>query len=78
MREMLLSPDGNKIAIRSDQEDPEAWNAWGVFSALHGGHWSATSELWGWTVLTATEEVLVNPAPPVEEFFDEPYEGDPA
>lgn len=71
MREMLLSPDGTKVAIRSDQADPEAWNAWGVFSAIHGGHWSATSELWGWTFLTTTDEVLVKPAAPEPESFDE-------
>lgn len=72
MREMMVSPDGDKVAIRSDQPDPEAWNAWGVFSALHGGHWSATSELWGWQKLAATEEFLENPQPVEEEFFYEP------
>lgn len=64
MREMLVSPDGNAIAVRSDQSDPEAWNAWGVMHALNGGHWSATAELIGWTVLAATEETLPAPEQP--------------
>ena len=36
MREMLVSPDGNAVAIRTDQTDPEGWNAWGVINALNG------------------------------------------
>lgn len=55
-RQYLISPDGNAVAVRSDQADPEAWNACGVMHALHGGHWSASAELVGWTVAEATEE----------------------
>lgn len=50
-REIKISPDGNSVAIRSDA-DPDAWNAYGVMSAIHGGHWSASSELTEWTTVT--------------------------
>lgn len=63
VREYLISPDGNAVAVRTDQADPEAWNAWGVIHAQHGGHWSATAELFGWTVAEATEETLLEPEP---------------
>jgi len=70
-RQVLLSPDGNRVAIRSDQADSQAWNAWGVFDARHGGHWSAQSELDGWTVLAVTDEVLPSSQPdPVVEMED--------
>ena len=67
-RQYLVSPDGKAVAVRSDQADPEAWNAWGVIHAQHGGHWSATAELIGWTVAEATDETLeaTPPAPPAE------------
>ncbi|MCB1287435.1 MAG: hypothetical protein KDB47_07010 [Mycobacterium sp.] len=68
MREMLVSPDGNAVAIRTDQTDPEGWNAWGVINALNGGHWSKTAELIGWTVLDATEEVIAAPQPDNPEY----------
>ena len=63
VREYLISPDGNAVAVRSDQADPDAWNAWGVIHAQHGGHWSATAELIGWTVAEATGETLSAPGP---------------
>ena len=53
VREIRVSPDGNSVAVRSDAP-AEAWNAWGVMSALHGGHWSATSELADWTAVGST------------------------
>lgn len=72
-RLVLVSPDGNAVAIRSDTPDPDAWNAWGVIHAQHGGHWSASPELYGWTVVEATADVLEPPAqeelPPLPDPF---------
>lgn len=68
MKDMLVSPDGDAVAIRSDVEDSEAWNAWGVMHSRHGGHWSATRELYGWTYVEATEESLAAPEPEVIDF----------
>jgi hypothetical protein len=63
-RQYLVSPDGDAVAVRTDQTDPEAWNAWGVIHARHGGHWSASAELIGWTVAETTDETIEAPAPP--------------
>ena len=64
-RQYLVSPDGDAVAVRSDQADPEAWNAWGVIHAQRGGHWSATAELIGWSVAEVTDETIeAPPAPP--------------
>lgn len=52
-REIRVSPDGNYVAIRSDATDPQAHNAWGVMHAVHGGHWSMTSEVETWEVLSS-------------------------
>jgi len=56
MAEIRISPDGQAVAIRSEQEDETAWNAWGVIHRRHGGHWSSTSELTDWPVV----EILPN------------------
>lgn len=72
MKDMLVSPDGNAIAIRSDVEDAEAWNAWGVMHSRHGGHWSSTRELYGWTFIAATEQTLTAPEPEILEDFPPP------
>lgn len=50
-REIRISPDGDSVAIRSDVEDPEARNAWGVMRANKGGYWTATAQIADWTVL---------------------------
>lgn len=50
-REIRLSPDGNAVAIRSDEPDAEAITAWGVMRALKGGFWARTSQVADWTVL---------------------------
>lgn len=50
-REIRLSPDGNSVAIRSDDPDPESTKAWGVMRATRGGYWCATSQIADWTVL---------------------------
>jgi hypothetical protein len=54
VREIRVSPDGNSVAVRSDA-GVDDWNAWGVMSAIHGGHWSSTSELAGWTPVAGGE-----------------------
>lgn len=67
-RAVKVSPDGFMVAVRSDVEDENAWNAWGVMHAFHGGHWSSTSELEGWSDVTAVDPPLVpqNPETPPE------------
>lgn len=55
MREIRVSPDGNSVAIRSDNADG-AWNGWGVMGIPNGGHWSAGSEIENWTVLQEGSE----------------------
>lgn len=63
VREVRVSPDRKSVAIRSDNP-AESWNAWGVMNAINGGHWSATSELEGWTTLDVPEgEPEPEPAP---------------
>lgn len=44
MRELRVSPDGDKVAIRGDAADENAPNAYGVFDAVNGGHWAALSD----------------------------------
>jgi len=74
VRQTLVSPDGNAVAVRSDQADPEAWNAWGVIHAQNGGHWSATAELIGWQFTEATGEVVLEPGPDEPEMIPPPPE----
>lgn len=50
-REIRVSPDGDAVAIRSDDQDPESTKAWGVMRALKGGYFCATSQVAEWTVL---------------------------
>jgi hypothetical protein len=52
MREIRVSPDGNAIAIKTDSEN-DAWNAYGVIHAIHGGHWIIGSEVKDWEILRA-------------------------
>lgn len=53
------------VAIRSDSA-VDAWNAWMVGHCFHGGHWSATSELTGWSVVTAVQAPAPEAVPPGE------------
>lgn len=53
-REVRISPDGNAVAIRSDNP-ADAWNTWGVIHAINGGHWAKTSEVADWSVVTAVQ-----------------------
>lgn len=64
-REIRVSPDGKMVAIRSDSA-VDAWNAWMVGHCFHGGHWSATSELTGWSVVTAVQAPAPEAVPPGE------------
>jgi hypothetical protein len=50
-REIRISPDGDSVAIRTDEQDPESIKAWGVMRALKGGYWARTAQLDDWTVL---------------------------
>lgn len=51
MREIRVSPDGDSVAIRSDDPDPESTKAWGVMRALKGGYWARSEQVKDWTVL---------------------------
>ena len=50
-REFRVSPDGDAVAISSDN-DPDGREAWGVFHATRGGHWGDTAEVEDWTVIS--------------------------
>jgi hypothetical protein len=72
MREVKVSPCGDMVAVRSDAA-PDAWNAWGVMSAINGGHWSKSSELESWAVATVSAppaapepDPVPEPEPPVD------------
>jgi hypothetical protein len=54
VREVRVSPDGDSVAIRSDNA-PDAWNAWGVMNAINGGHWAKTDQLTDWIVRPPVE-----------------------
>jgi hypothetical protein len=71
-REYLVSPDGRAVAVRTDNPDPES-KAWGVIHCDNGAHWSASSELEDWLVITASGE----PAPADPPVEDPPVEDPP-
>jgi len=50
-REIRVSPDGDAVAIRSDDTDPESIKAWGIMRALKGGYWARSAQVDGWTVI---------------------------
>jgi len=60
-REVRVSPDGLSVAIRGDNP-ADAFNAWMVGHAIHGGHWASTEELASWSVVTAVEPPADSPA----------------
>lgn len=51
-REIRLSPDGNSVAIRTDETDDESTRAWGVMRVGRGGYWARTSQVADWSVLS--------------------------
>ena len=53
-RQVKVSPDRTCVAIRSDAAE-DAWNAWGVFSAIHGGHWCGDADIADWDVVDVPE-----------------------
>lgn len=55
VRPVKISPDRTAVAIRSDAPI-DAWNAWGVMSALHGGHWSTDQDIQNWVPLDVPAE----------------------
>lgn len=48
-REIRISPDGDSVAIRSDN-DADSWNAWAVMNAVNGGYWAKNEQVADWTV----------------------------
>ena len=50
MREIRVSPDGNSVAIRNDDDDNSPM-AWISAKAGKGGVWLYTAQVEGWTVL---------------------------
>jgi len=61
MREIRVSPDGNAVAIRSDNP-VDAQLAWGVLdmtrtgSRVVGGRWAASAQVADWTPLSRENE----------------------
>ena len=51
-REIRVSPDGDAVAIRTDDPNPESIKAWGVMRALKGGMWARSEQVADWTVLS--------------------------
>lgn len=56
-REVRVSPDGNKVAIRTNHPEG-AWNAWGCFGIGEtaedmdaGGHWNDAAAVDDWEVV---------------------------
>lgn len=54
MREIRVSPDGDAVAIRTDNP-AEGRRAWGVTHVQHGSSWSPASVVEGWEVLNPVE-----------------------
>lgn len=48
MREVRVSPDGQAVAIRTDNDDDREW---GVMHAIHGGAWAPASVVEDWAAL---------------------------
>jgi hypothetical protein len=51
MADVRISPDGQSVAIRSAYPE-DAFNAYGVMHAQHGGHWAEAADVESWTVLS--------------------------
>lgn len=51
MAEIRIAPDGQSVAIRSEQPDETEWNAWGVMHRRHGGAWATSSQVQTWVTL---------------------------
>jgi hypothetical protein len=54
MREIRISQDGDSVAIRSDQP-ADSPLAYGVFHAVHGGHWASSQDVDDWNVQQFTD-----------------------
>jgi len=54
VREIRVSPDGDAVAIRTDNP-AEGRRAWGVTHVQHGSSWSPASVVEGWEVLNPVE-----------------------
>lgn len=71
-REKRVSPDGDTIAIRSDNA-PDAWNAWACMNAINGGYWAKETEVETWDRVTGVTPYVApepdpqpDPTPPEE------------
>lgn len=62
MAEVRISPDGDSVAIRSENAE-DSWNAWAVMNRINGGHWSKSDQVADWNVVTATESPSVPTQP---------------
>lgn len=49
-REIRISPDGESVAIRTD-ESVEGVKAWGVMEIGRGGYWARATFVDGWEVI---------------------------
>lgn len=47
-REMRVSPDGEAVAIKTDN-DPDGNQAWGLIHYRHGGAWVPAATVADWT-----------------------------
>lgn len=52
MREVRVSPDGDAVAIQTDNPQ-DGRRAWGVFHAANGGSWTSAASVEGWETLSA-------------------------
>jgi hypothetical protein len=48
--EMRVSPDGQSVAVRSENAE-DAWNAWAIMHRRNGGHFGGLAEVRTWQTL---------------------------
>lgn len=65
MAEVRISPDGDSVAIRSENAE-DSWNAWAVMNRVNGGYWAKAEQVSDWNIVTATEPPAPAPAPEPE------------
>ena len=61
-REVRISPDGDSIAIKSDNAEG-SWNEWACMNSINGGYWAKGNQVETWNIVTATEAPPEPPAP---------------
>ena len=70
MAEVRISPEGDSVAIRSENAE-DSWNAWAVMNRVNGGYWAKAEQVSDWNIVTATESPVA-PEPPASEPTPEP------